>query len=119
MQLLIVVCEVWFCVPGMAMDTSSGTGRRQPMVRIQLLGELAMMLYDAMDFASEAGSLQGLDYRQPCGVEACVVGCVVWGQQATNQQCHQHDLYTYSCPHYVSVSVCVLKFWSRRGCMKA
>ena len=27
---------------------------------VLLLGELAMMLYDAMDFASEAGSLQGL-----------------------------------------------------------
>ena len=27
-----VVCEVWYCVPGMAIDTSSGTGRRQPMV---------------------------------------------------------------------------------------
>ena len=27
---------------------------------VLLLGELAMMVYDAMDFASEAGSLQGL-----------------------------------------------------------
>ena len=27
---------------------------------VLLLGELAMMLYDAMDFASEAGSIQGL-----------------------------------------------------------
>ena len=27
---------------------------------VLLLGELAMMLYDAMDFAGEAGSLQGL-----------------------------------------------------------
>ena len=27
---------------------------------VLLLGELAMILYDAMDFASEAGPLQGL-----------------------------------------------------------
>ena len=26
------MCEVWYCVPGMAIDTSSGTGFRQPMV---------------------------------------------------------------------------------------
>ena len=59
---------------------------------VLLLGELAMMPYDAMDFASEAGSLQGLSTTDrwwlPCGGEACVVGCVVWevwAQQATNQ----------------------------------
>ena len=59
---------------------------------VLLLGELAMMLYDAKDFASEAGSLQRLSttgrWWFPCGGEACVVACVVWGQQATNQ-CHQ------------------------------
>ena len=55
-----MVCEVWYCVPGMAIDTSSGTGRRQPIDGVLPLGELAMMLYDAMDFASEEGSLQGL-----------------------------------------------------------
>ena len=47
------------------------------------------MLYDAMDFASEADSLQGLSttdmWQLPCDGEACVVGFVVWGQQATNQ----------------------------------
>ena len=57
-----------------------------------LLDELAMMMYDAMDFASETGSLQGLSttdrWQLPCGGEACVDGCFVWGLQATNQ-CHQ------------------------------
>ena len=47
---------------------------------VLLLGELAMMVYDAMDFASEAGSLQGLSTAHrwwfPCGGETCVVGCV-------------------------------------------
>ena len=59
---------------------------------VLLLGELAMVQYDATAFASEAGSLQGLSttdrWQLPRGREACVVGCVVWGQQATNQ-CHQ------------------------------
>ena len=41
-------------------DTSPRTGRRQPIDGVLLLDELAMMLYDAMDFASETGSLQGL-----------------------------------------------------------
>ena len=43
----------------MAVDMSSGSGRRQLIDGVLLLDELAMT-YDAMDFASETGSLQGL-----------------------------------------------------------
>ena len=39
---------------------------------VLLLGELAMMLYDAMDFASEAGSLQGLSTTDR-SVGSCIV----------------------------------------------
>ena len=76
----------------MAIDATSGTGRRQPMVYL-LLDELAMMIHDATDFASETGSLHGLltadKWKLPCGGEACVVCCAVRGTQATNHQCHQ------------------------------
>ena len=47
------MCEVWYCVPGMAIDTSSGTGCLHPINGVLLLDELAMTLYDAMDFTSE------------------------------------------------------------------
>ena len=50
---------------------------------VLLLGELAMMLYDAMDFASEAGSLQGLsttDRWYNCSVVVKLASLVVsWG----------------------------------------
>ena len=73
------VFEVWYCVPGMAIDTSSGTGRRQPMVYYCW----ASSPYDAMDFASEAGSLQGLsttDRWYNCSVVVKLASLVVsWG----------------------------------------
>ena len=160
------MCEVWYCVPGTAIDTSSGMGRRQPMVYYSWASSPLCCM--TMDSASEAGFTSGaLDCRQVVKLASLVVSCgaTVWGQQATNQ-CHQSmfrleshtsDLHTYSCPHHVSsifsfflilrrmgknkalsgsshtstyqihvfrfnplsVSVCVLKFWSRRGCLKA
>ena len=110
-QLLIVVCEVWYCVPGMAIDTSSGTGRRQPIDCVLLLDELAMMIYDAMDFASETGSLQGLTtadkWQLSCGGEACVVGCVAdWKATRT------------TCLVLADLIICVFISWSRRGCAR-
>ena len=48
---------------------------------VLLLDVLVMMLYNAMYFASEAGSLPGLStagrWSLPCGGNDCLVGCVV------------------------------------------
>ena len=56
------MCEVWYCVPdtwfGDRYEFRDGAPTADGVQL--LLGELALMLYDAMDFASKAGSLQGL-----------------------------------------------------------
>ena len=71
--LLHTVCEV----RNMVIDIYEFRDGAPTADGVLLLDELAMMLYDAMDFTSETGSLQGLstaDRRQlPCGGEACVV----------------------------------------------
>ena len=54
------MCEVWYCVPGIGYGDRYESRDGAPTADgILLLSELAMMLYDAMDFASEAGFLQG------------------------------------------------------------
>ena len=74
------MCEVWCCVPryGDRYEFRDGAPTADGVL---LLGELGMMLYDAMDFASEAGLLQGLSTRDtwwlPCVVKlaSLVVSC--------------------------------------------
>ena len=60
---------------------------------VPLLDELAMMLYDTMDFASEAGSLQGLStadtWELLCGGEACVVVVSCGGYRSTTNATNQ------------------------------
>ena len=86
------MCEIWYCVPGTAIDTSSGTGRRQPMVYLILFDEPAVMLYDAMDFAREAGSLQtGCMHTRVGDVlkyEPPIHSIPLWSNQLRTFTCH-------------------------------
>ena len=52
------MCEVWLCTwCGDRYEFRDGAPTADGVL---LLGELAMMVYDAMDFASEESLLQGL-----------------------------------------------------------
>ena len=131
-QQLIVVCEVWYCVPGMAINTSSGTERRQPMVYYCWASSPWCSMTRRLSRAKQVhfrGSRLQTGGSCLVVVKLASLGVSCGGNRpptnATNQ-CFDWKatrvtrlVYVQLSSLRISVSVCVLKFWSRRGCMKA